>query len=494
MTSPDLTAAARAEAARRETEARFQAFVTASSDVVYRMSPDWSEMLQLDGRGFLATVTEPTRGWLDAYIHPDDQGAVQAAVAQAIETRSMFELEHRLLRADGSFGWTRSRAIPILDEDGRIVEWLGAATDVTASKRAEFALRDSEARYRAIVEEAADYAIFTVDPERRIETWPAGAQAVFGWAPEEAIGQLADIVYTPEDIAADVPAKETEMARDEGVAANVRWHVRKGGGRVFIEGAARARRSVDGAFLGTLKIGRDATDRHRSDERQRLLLAELQHRVRNTLAIVRSIARRSGAGAETVEAYAMHLDGRINALARTQAVLTRSPGLGVSLEELISDELLAYAASQAQVSVSGPEVRLQPKAAETLGLAVHELATNAVKYGALSTEGGQVAVTWTVEAGSAGSSLRLEWTETGVSIRPDTPRRRGFGRDLIERTVPYELGATVEWALLPGGACCRIGMPMTARNVVGEGEIARGANLFNPLDAEGGADVVSVGN
>src|SRR3712207_5418388 len=124
-----------------------------------------------------------------------------------------------------------------------------------------------------------------------------------------------------------------------------------------------------------------------------MLLAELQHRVRNTLAVVRSIARRTGETSTTVEDYAMHLDGRLNAFARTQALVTRDPEAGVDLEYLVADELLAYHAKEAdQVRISGPPIRLQPKAAETLGLAVHELATNAVKHGALRARQGRVEV------------------------------------------------------------------------------------------------------
>ena len=149
----EITDRKRAEAALRESETRFRAFVTASSDVVYRMSADWSEMRQLEGRSFLRDTDEPSPGWLDRYIHPEDQPAVHAAIGQAIRTGSTFELEHRVIRADGSLGWTSSRAVPILAAEGTVGEWLGAASDITAKKeaeaaraRSEQALRESEAR------------------------------------------------------------------------------------------------------------------------------------------------------------------------------------------------------------------------------------------------------------------------------------------------------------------------------------------------------------
>ena len=127
-------------------ERRFRTFVQASSDIVYSMSPDWGEMRFLQGRNVIADTAEPNRSWLDKYIHPDDQDLVLAAIRDAIRGKQTFELEHRVLRVDGTPGWTFSRAIPILDEDGGIAEWLGAASDITARKEAEHALREADRR------------------------------------------------------------------------------------------------------------------------------------------------------------------------------------------------------------------------------------------------------------------------------------------------------------------------------------------------------------
>lgn len=127
-------------------ERRFRTFVQASSDVVYSMSPDWKEMRHLTGRDFITDTTEPNSSWLDHYIHPEDQERVLAAIQEAIRCKNTFELEHRVLRVDGTLGWTFSRAIPILERNGEIVEWLGAASDISARKHAEHALREADQR------------------------------------------------------------------------------------------------------------------------------------------------------------------------------------------------------------------------------------------------------------------------------------------------------------------------------------------------------------
>jgi signal transduction histidine kinase len=140
----EVTDRIRAEDALRHSEARFHAFVNASSDVVYRMSADWSELRQLEGRGLIADTAASRRDWLREYIHPDDHKPLLRAIARAVRTRSMFELEHRVRRLDGDMGWVVSRAVPIFDWDGAIIEWFGTASDITAHKKAEEALIRSE--------------------------------------------------------------------------------------------------------------------------------------------------------------------------------------------------------------------------------------------------------------------------------------------------------------------------------------------------------------
>ena len=456
----DIAERKRAESALRESEARFRAYVTASEDVIYRMSPDWSEMRQLEGQKFLESIDEPSLSWMDRYIDPEDQETVTATINEAIRTKSMFELEHRVRKADGSLGWTSSRAVPLVDERGEIDEWMGAARDVTARRRADEALRESEERLRLIVENARDYAIFTTDPKGCIDQWHAGAEAVFGWSAEEIAGRPIEITFTPEDRERGEPCKELEQAAREGCAPNVRWHVRKDGSRVFIEGNVTALKASDGSLEGFLKIGQDVTERMRAEQHQRTLLAELQHRVRNTLGVVRSIARRTAERSATVDDMSFHFQGRLDAFSRVQAIVTRSPEAGVDLASLIEDELLAHAAREGEaLLIEGPDVCLKPRAAESLSLAIHELATNAVKYGALGAQHGRIFIHWDWLQQDGSRMLRLVWEENGVDMPAEEPKRHGFGLELLKRTLPYDLRAETRVDFRPAGLRFEMTMP-----------------------------------
>jgi signal transduction histidine kinase/CheY-like chemotaxis protein len=145
-TTNDVTEQVRSEAALRDSEVRYRALTNATADVVYRMSPDWSQLRQLDGRGYLKDTSDASRYWIDDYIPAQDQERIHQAIAEAIRAKAVFELEHRVRRLDGSVGWTYSRAVPMLDARGEIHEWIGAASDITERKLAEEKLRESDRR------------------------------------------------------------------------------------------------------------------------------------------------------------------------------------------------------------------------------------------------------------------------------------------------------------------------------------------------------------
>jgi two-component sensor histidine kinase len=274
------------------------------------------------------------------------------------------------------------------------------------------------------------------------------------------VGRSAEVIVTPEDRDAGVPRQEMEQASREGSAPDVRWHLCKDGRRVFIDGRTVALRHRNGSLRGFLKIGQDTTGRRRDEERQAVLLAELQHRVRNVLAMVRALVGR-GRDTGSVAEFRAALDGRIAALARTQTLLTRhADDDGVDLEHLVRDEVTAQMDEAGRAALAGPAVTLSPKAAEVLSLAIHELATNATKHGAFAAKAGRVAVNWRVEARPPGPWLHLAWQESGVALEPGAPERMGFGTELITRRVPYELGGEGRIAFGPGGLRCEIAFPL----------------------------------
>ena len=203
-------------------------------------------------------------------------------------------------------------------------------------------------------------------------------------------------------------------------------------------------------------------EEHAADQRdQHRISADLKHRLRNNLAQTRSIIRRSLETAESAEHFALHLEARIGAVGRMQAALMTAGDAGVELEELVRTELIASAVPEHSYSMQGPAVRLHIKGAESLALTVHELATNSLKFGALATPNGHLAVTWAVTEHPL-PRLRITWVESGTSIAALAPRRRGFGQELIECTLPYELGAEARLMFSPGGVVCEIDVPLAA--------------------------------
>jgi two-component system CheB/CheR fusion protein len=197
------------------------------------------------------------------------------------------------------------------------------------------------------------------------------------------------------------------------------------------------------------------------DSKREFVLAEFQHRVKNLMAIIRSIARRTAENASNLEDFTQHFDGRLAALSRTFRILARAGAFDIDLEELVREELLSQTAEE-RATVNGPTLRLSQNAAWTLGLAIHELAVNAMKYGALANSGGHLAISWAMDE----AVLRLEWRESGVSAMDPEPRHHGFGREWIEQGLPYQLRARTSLEFLPGGVVCTIGVPLA--QIVGD--------------------------
>ena len=208
-------------------------------------------------------------------------------------------------------------------------------------------------------------------------------------------------------------------------------------------------------------ISKDIETVARLQEDAKTLRAELQHRVRNALALTRSIARRTAQNVDSVEDFSNHLEGRLEALARTQNYILSDPARGVDLELLVLDEMQAHMlGANDRIDIDGEEVALPTRIAASLGLAIHELAVNALKFGALADDGGKLEIIWSLERVAGQRRLKLLWREGFVTQHAERPGRPGFGTELLQRTLPYEIGAVVKLDVNRGGLTYSLEVPL----------------------------------
>lgn len=307
----------------------------------------------------------------------------------------------------------------------------------------------------------ADTVICT-DEDGRILVFNQAAEQSFGYSASEVIGQPVEMLLPQSDRAEHVRQVHS-FALGVGAANRVMGHHREVRGRrkngeVFPGEAMVSRQTVDGKTILTV-VHRDITERKELEELREAVGRELDHRMRNLLSVVNSLISLSAASAVNVKDFKESLMGRITALAATQSVLRfgeqRSTGLG----ELFLAELTQYqTADGANVTIEGPAVPVGPRAAQILALAIHELATNSAKYGALRNAGGRIAVTSAFKGEGDECLLVIEWRETGgPPVKP--PKRQGFGTRLLKQVVAKALRADVTMEYRPEGLICRMTLP-----------------------------------
>lgn len=319
----------KAEDALHESDARFRALVTASSDVVYRMSPDWSEMRELGGGGFLADTDRLTASWWDAYIPPEDRPAVEAAIARAVEAKDLFLLEHRVQQADGTIGWTLSRAVPILDDAGEIAEWIGAASDITARKGTEEALSESEARFRTLAETVPD-SVFTASADGTVDYVSRQHTALTGVPPEDVLGTtMWPALVHPDDRATAEAA--WDQAREGASRFEARYRLRSASGEYcWVIVRARPVFDDDGVLARWFGTVTDVDALTRAEAEVRELNTTLEARVSERTEQVRQLSARLAA-AEKEErrriALVLHddLQQQLAGLAIVLGVISASP-------------------------------------------------------------------------------------------------------------------------------------------------------------------------
>lgn len=368
----------------------------------------------------------------------------------------------KLLRRAMSEGASAHLTMPFRTRAGRVVDvrispvegvGVGVSTyDVTERTEAEAALRRSQERLDLAVG-AHSIGIFDWHLPSGQVVWSGEQAQIFGYgsAPTTRPIDLWRALLPPDDMARiDALLTATIAARGERLTFEFRIN-RPDGMLRWVEGAARLLYEADGTPLRMVGTNIDITERKASDQRQQLLINELNHRVKNALAIVQSIARQSFRADSASAAAREAFEGRLMALAAAHDVLTRQNWTGATLDQIMAEATAPHSRGDGRLSAAGPRVDLEPKTAVALGLAAHELATNAVKYGALSSPDGRVDIYWEVD----GEMLRLTWREQGgPPVVYDG--RRGFGARLLEQGLAEELRGSVKLDFRPEGLVCRM--------------------------------------
>lgn len=415
---------------------------------------------------------------LEAIMHPDDRAAWRRAHEDARTHGNRMETEFRLIAPDSQVRWLLSRGEFIRPVDGRPVESYGVMIDITARKAAEQAaaqraaivgnshmdaerrfghsaaamLRENEARLRLALKSARAGA-WDFDLRRRELHWSPEMFALYGLDP--AMGPP-----TREMLARRIAPAHRKRARKEFMRAMLKGGsftlefpiIRPDGTEIWTALAGDVIKDERGRAISARGIDQDITERKSWEKRQAMLLRELSHRVKNTLAVVQSIARQTLRSSASMESFAEAFEGRIRSLAASHTLLTEANWAGAPLETVIRHQVAALVEDyQESIHLTGPDVLLSVEAATQLGLVLHELATNAAKFGALSVPDGHVDILWTATK----TRLRLLWREQGGPRIEGEPEASGFGSVLIassaikasQRFRPQGLVCKLEFAL-----------------------------------------------
>lgn len=460
---------ARAEAALREREERLKIALEAGRMGTYRLDlatgeQQWSDE-QYEIFGLTKGVDTPSRELFLSLVHPDDHHRITFTPEDIRTPGTYLDSEFRITRPDGEQRWIIAHALALFGPDGRPAELIGVNQDVTEHHRLEAAMHSTEERLNEFSEASSDILWIRRASDYQWEYLSPAFHRIYGISRLDALRgdnyrSWLDLVV-PDDRAHALAGIERVM---HGERASFEYRVlRPEDGEVrWLRSTDFPMRDETGDVVRIGGIGQDITAMKRAEEHQRVLQLELQHRVRNTLAVIRSITRRTAATTDSKDEFFMHLDGRIDSFARVQAAVARDPTSGVDLAFLVAEELRVIGAQEGHgLSIDGPPVALSSRAAETFGLAIHELATNAMKHGALAHPRGRIEVSFQLD-GAEPAMLQFDWRESGLRDLPPKPPRIGFGTEILEQTLAYELGAVTTLDYRPSGLCCRITIPAAA--------------------------------
>ena len=341
---------------------------------------------------------------------------------------------------------------PIHDEKGRLVGAVNLLIDISDRKLSEMATQ----RLAAIVE-SSDDAIISKDLNGIITSWNASAERIFGYSASEAVGKSITILIPPDHIDEE-PRLLERIRRGERIEHFETIRRRKDGTLIPISLTISPIRNASGQIVGASKIARDNTERKRADERQKILVGEMRHRAGNLAALINALANQSRPkNSPEVDLYVERFLGRMRSvLAAGELVLassSRTPDLADIARSALKPFMDMYAPSR--ILSSGPSLAISEQLGAGLALAIHELATNAVKYGALSTEEGSVTLSWKITPQDSDNRVEIEWLERGgPEVR--APERPGFGTRVIRSTLSGARDGTVSLDFAPHGLCCRM--------------------------------------
>ncbi len=444
----ETTERVRADQALRESEERFRGVISQSATGIVQCELDGRFVL-VNGR-FCEIVGYSENELLGMRMqditYPDDLHENMRLFETMMATGESFEIEKRYVRKDGSLVWVANTVSGLRDASGRIQRVSGVVIDINERKRAQ----EVERRLAAIIA-SSDDAILSTDLNMVITSWNTGAERLYGQSAEEAIGQSV-MMLVPDDRSEEEPAILAQIRAGHKVEPYETKRRCKSGELVDVLLSVSPIFDAYGRIVGASKIAHDISAKKEAERLQTVLVGELNHRVKNVLATVMAIARqtlgRSDADKTSVETF----EARLSSMARAHDLLIHGNWEQAELTAVIAQALSPY--PKDRFVVSGPAIKLAPRAVVSISLALHELATNAAKYGALSVPDGRVAITWLLETGKT-DLLKLRWQESGGPTVKQ-PTHKGFGSRLIGSLLAAELNGDVHISYEPGGLICEV--------------------------------------
>lgn len=412
-------------------------------------SPELRELLRVPHDLDINTDSDLLERIIPEEMRPRFRAKLEASLSPT--SSGDYEDEHRVTRFDGSVGWILLRGKTFFAEgpQGRHpTRSIGLIVDITDRKRAE----ETNALHASTVLSSND-AIFSIDPNQVIKTWNRGAERLYGYPASEAIGRPLSMLC-PQNLRDEQIGLYNKAISGEPVTLEtIRQHK---DGRLIPVGVSGAPIfDAEHHPVGVAAVHRDITERHRYEEHLAFTLRELSHRTKNMLAVVQGLTRMIARRSDSIEEFESRLRGCIQALAYSHDLLVQHDWEGATLDELVRIQLAPFGGlDTGRVAVGGAEIYLRPQAMQSLGLILHELATNATKHGALSGKAGTVRIDWSRQADD---SVELRWTERGgppVTVPPD---RKGFGQVVFER-IGASLDGEVTSDFRPEGLSCAVRM------------------------------------